>query len=516
MQDKNYKVLATKYRPSNFDSLIGQEVLVRTLSNAIESNKIANAFILTGIRGVGKTTTARIIAKALNCLNEDNITLKTSNPCGKCENCKSIAEDRHPDIIEIDAASHTGVDDIRTIIENTKYLPVIAKYKIFIIDEVHMLSKSAFNALLKTLEEPPKHVKFIFATTEIRKIPVTIISRCQRFDLKRVEDEVLVSHLQKVADSESRNIDNQALHLIASASEGSVRDSLSMLDQAFAYNLGDISIENIRQMLGVADNSQIHKLFENIAGGKAKEALEIFDNLYIDGCDCQTVIQELAEHNYLLTKLLINPEFKSAKISDDKIEHFKEIAKKLGINYLSRSWQVLVKGIEEVKFSSTTNLAAQMLIIRLVHLSDLPTVSSIIEDIKKKPKITAQQQVVEQEEPKNIDNFTDLINLFKSKKEALLHYHLADDVKPVKVADNVFEYNSDGHLPKNFNEKVKTCLDQWTGKIWKVAKSDEQGGLTMFEQKQLAKDNLKKEIEATKDVQNVLQTFEGATIMSIE
>ena len=304
---KDYTVLARKYRPGSFDGLIGQEPIVRTLTNAVEAGRLAQAFILTGVRGVGKTTTARIIARVLNCIGEDGNGGPTATPCGICEHCIAIVQDRHVDVQEMDAASRTGVDDIRELIESVRYRPSMARYKVYIIDEVHMLSKNAFNALLKTLEEPPEHVKFIFATTEIRKIPVTVLSRCQRFDLRRVNEKTLFDHFRSVADSEGVEVSETALDLIARAADGSVRDGLSLLDQAISHSTGLVDDRQISEMLGLADRSQTFLLFETILMGKIGPALKIFEQLYTSGADPSRVIEDLLEITHLLTRIKVTP-----------------------------------------------------------------------------------------------------------------------------------------------------------------------------------------------------------------
>ena len=313
-------------------------------------NRIANAFLLTGIRGVGKTTTARIIARVLNCIGEDGKGKETPNPCGVCSNCKSIKEDRHPDVLEMDAASRTGIDNIREIIDSVKYLPTASRYKIYIIDEVHMLSKSAFNALLKTLEEPPTHVKFIFATTEIRKIPITILSRCQRFDLRRIENDVMTEHLAKISENEGADIDQEALSIIANASEGSARDALSLLDQAISHSAGKITAESIRDMLGLADNSKIIDLFKQVAEGNSEASLSIFKDLYDNGADPILVTQDLLEFTYLVTKLKIAPSLNlKGQMAQSELDKAKDLAQSLPMSYLTRCWQMLLKGLNEAQ-----------------------------------------------------------------------------------------------------------------------------------------------------------------------
>ncbi len=373
-----YRVLARKYRPTNFDDLIGQDVLVRTLGNAIQSGRIAHAFLLTGIRGVGKTTTARIIARALNCIGKDGSGGATIKPCGVCSNCKMIGEDRHVDVLEMDAASHTGVGDIRELIDTVRYLPTSARYKVYIIDEVHMLSTSAFNALLKTLEEPPPHVKFIFATTESRKIPVTILSRCQRFDLKRIDMETLAAHLAKICGKENVEADEAALKIIATAAEGSVRDSLSLLDQAIAAG-ETITAPAVRRMIGASDNTATFRLLETLLKGDVAGALAEIRAQYGAGADPLLIVQDALEVTHLITRVKVAP----AALSDVSLsEHdrvaAKAMADRLPMAQLTRLWQMLLKGISEVRLAPSPIAALEMLLVRIAYAAQLPTPAEVI------------------------------------------------------------------------------------------------------------------------------------------
>ena len=381
-----YRVLARKYRPSDFTSLIGQEAMVQTLSNAIASGRLAHAFILTGVRGVGKTTTARIIARALNCTGPDGTGEPTAEPCGVCENCVSIAEDRHVDVMEMDAASRTGVDDIRELIDGVLYRPVSARYKIYIIDEVHMLSRNAFNALLKTLEEPPEHVKFIFATTEIRRVPVTVLSRCQRFDLRRVKFDVLVNHFAGIAESEGANIARGAIGLIARAADGSVRDGLSLLDQAIAHSGPETEITEdiVRDMLGVAERVQVFDLFEQLMKGEIAEALERFDSMYHAGADPVTILQDLAELTHWLTRLKAAPEAAEATpTSDLDLDRGRDVSSPLPMSALARAWQMLLKGLSEVRSAPSAAQAAEMVLVRIAYAAELPSPAEAIAGLNK-------------------------------------------------------------------------------------------------------------------------------------
>jgi DNA polymerase-3 subunit gamma/tau len=376
-----YRVLARKYRPSDFSSLIGQEAMVQTLSNAIASGRLAHAFILTGVRGVGKTSTARIIARALNCTGTDGEGAPTAEPCGTCQNCVAIAEDRHVDVMEMDAASRTGVDDIRELIDGVLYRPVSARYKIYIIDEVHMLSRNAFNALLKTLEEPPEHVKFIFATTEIRRVPVTVLSRCQRFDLRRVKFDVLVDHFARIAEAEGATIARGAIGLIARAADGSVRDGLSLLDQAIAHSGPETEINEdiVREMLGVAERVQVFDLFEQLMKGEIAAALERFDSMYHAGADPVTILQDLAELTHWLTRLKAAPEAAEATpTSDLDLDRGRDVSSRLAMSSLARTWQMLLKGLAEVRSAPSAAQAAEMVLVRIAYTADLPSPAEAI------------------------------------------------------------------------------------------------------------------------------------------
>jgi DNA polymerase-3 subunit gamma/tau len=388
----SYLVLARKYRPQNFDELIGQEVLVTTLSNAIKNNRLHHAYILTGIRGVGKTTTARIIAKTLNC--SDSEAAKNAKACGVCDNCRAIAASKHQDVIEIDAASRTGVDDIREIIDSIAYAPVMASYKIYIIDEVHMLSNSAFNALLKTLEEPPAHVKFIFATTEIRKVPITILSRCQRFDLRRLDENEITAHLENILRKENIEAEKSALELISKMSEGSVRDSLSLLDQALASNNHGkfLSSEIVEKMLGLGDRNKSIELFENLLLGNFPDALKNFSEFYANSSDVSQLLSDLMEitHKTISTKLISAYKFEG--YSKSQQEKISEIAAKISLNSLVRLWQMLAKGVSEINFSNSPKMAFEMLLARICHLVALPDLQQVLLDLDKTKNPIASNQ----------------------------------------------------------------------------------------------------------------------------
>tara|TARA_R110001592_G_scaffold3525_7_gene19833 strand:+ start:11931 stop:13691 length:1761 start_codon:yes stop_codon:yes gene_type:complete len=382
-----YRVLARKYRPQNFDELIGQDALVRTLKNAITSGRIAHAFMLTGVRGVGKTTTARIIAKALNYIGPDGTSDPTIGDTSDCPLCQAISEDRHPDVIEMDAASRTGVDDIREILDGVRYAPTEARYKIYVIDEVHMLSKNAFNALLKTLEEPPEHVKFIFATTEIRKVPITVLSRCQRFDLQRVGADLLIPHFQSICAQEKVEAEDDAIAMIARAADGSVRDGLSLLDQAIALSEKSITAAQVQNMLGLTDRAQNLDLLEKALEGDTASALDIMGSVYKNGGAPSVVLQDLLDLTHLLTKLRVVPSLEDVNqvLSGDQLTRAKDMAAKISMPSLGKAWQILLKGLDEVHTAPNPQNAAEMVIIRLAYAANLPDPSDLVKKLSEQP-----------------------------------------------------------------------------------------------------------------------------------
>lgn len=544
-----YRVLARKYRPTNFDDLVGQDVLVRTLSNAIKTGRLAHAFLLTGIRGVGKTTTARIIARALNCIGEDGKGGPTIQPCGVCSNCKMIAEDRHMDVMEMDAASRTGVNDIRELIETVHYAPTQARYKIYIIDEVHMLSNSAFNALLKTLEEPPPHVKFIFATTELHKIPVTILSRCQTFELKRVEGETLTGHLGRICDKEQVPYEAVALQLIAAAAEGSVRDSLSLLDQAIAHGTDDegkshVQTQVVRDMLGMADRSHSFELLGMLFKGEVKEALFAFRKQYEDGADPLYIIQELMELVHLVTRVKLVPELaEDAGLAESERNYAKALAEKMAVSHLTRAWQLLAKGLQEARYAPNSYMAAEMVLIRLMHASNLPNPSDLLRNLQQgnhmnssprgggggnaggagvsAPSVMAiavggSVQHVPSGQPTAmlaVHNFEQAVELFRDQREMVLYSHLLSYVRLVGFQRGRIEVNLLPGVAPDFVGKVGKYLTDWTGERWIVSVTSRQGESTIKERQEAAKKLAMQEAMETPLVQRLLKTFSGAKVI---
>ena len=546
--DIPYLVLARKYRPACFDDLRGQSALVRTLTNAIQMNRIAHAFLLTGIRGIGKTTTARIIARALNCVGADGKGSPTISPCGECHHCVSISEDRHPDVLEMDAASRTGVNDIRELIENAHYLPSSARYKIYIIDEVHMLSNSAFNALLKTLEEPPAHVKFIFATTELRKIPITIISRCQRFDLRRLSTEEMSEHLRDIAEKEGFTLENEALTLISHAAEGSVRDGLSLLDQAIAQsvdgNTAKITASTIQTMLGTADKTAIYTLFEQLSSGEIQSALQKFEGLYAAGADPALILTDLLDVCHTITQLKVTPQL-ADDVNTPELQRTKgkTLAEMLPMSFLTRSWQMLLKGLQEVQSAPNSKMAGEMILVRMAYSASLPSPAKVIKDIqegripqtqtlptppiapsvseapKKKHLITPDKPPTEQKpstEPIDIpENFTEWVELFKTHNEPLLYHMLQSDVNLISYEKGNIALRHSKAVTPDFLKKLREYIPLWTGMAWKITISKEKGQTSL---KKIAEQAIADEKDAMAKhpkVKAVLETFPGAYIKHI-
>ncbi|MEE8516164.1 MAG: DNA polymerase III subunit gamma/tau [Alphaproteobacteria bacterium] len=556
-----YRVLARKYRPATFSGLIGQDVMVRTLTNAIRSDRLAHAYLLTGVRGIGKTTTARIIARALNCTGADGDG-PTAEPCGECEHCLAIAQDRDVDVIEMDAASRTGVDDIRELIDGVRYRPAAARYKVYIIDEVHMLSNNAFNALLKTLEEPPEHVKFIFATTEVRKLPVTVLSRCQRFDLKRVDAADLADYLATIAKQETMEIDAGALALIGRAADGSVRDGLSLLDQAFAHSIGDggaITEDQVRDMLGLADRGQIFELFEAVMRGDAAKALELLEDQHRAGADAVLVIQDLLELTHWLTRVKLTPELADdITVPEAERALARTMAERLSMPTLARAWQMLLKGLGEVQTAPAPLQAAEMVLVRLAYAADMPAPAEIVRSLTQKGAETtagtanaaapraqpaspptapasgagpgagpgqpatalaasteeAPAPVTESTAPMPA-SFTDVVELFNAKREAVLHTHLVNDIGLVRFEPGRIEFSPGANAPRNLANRLGEMLSAWTGTRWVVSVAAEPGAPSLAEQKKSADQERLDEAKNHPLVRAALDAFPGAKITEV-
>ena len=559
-----YRVLARKYRPARFEELIGQEAMVRTLSNAIRTGRLAHAFMLTGVRGVGKTTTARIIARALNCVGPDGAGGPTVSPCGQCQHCTGIAEDRHVDVIEMDAASRTSVEDIRELIEGVRYRPVMARYKVYIVDEVHMLSRSAFNALLKTLEEPPQHVKFIFATTEIRKVPVTVLSRCQRFDLRRVEAEVLADHFTQIARKEGTEIEPAAAALIARAADGSVRDGLSLLDQAIALADGRVSEAQVRAMLGLADRTQAFDLFEAAMRGDASAALAHFASLYAAGADPALVLQDLLELTHWVTRVKLAPSAAAdPTVPEAERVRGQALAERLSMPVLARAWQMLLKGLTETQTAPHPGQSAEMVLVRLAYAADLPSPADLVRKAgtaapsgaapapapaERKPVRAAEpvasaprpqvgdsaagsrgtalarsapqpQALTEPAEPAEVlpqpDSFAAVAQLFADQREAILHAHIRNNLHLVRFDSGRIEVRPTEHAPPNLTNKMGELLTKWTGRRWVVSVSREEGAQTLSQAAAHEAERILTEAAAHPLVKAALETFPGAAIEAV-
>ena len=530
-----YRVLARKYRPQNFKDLIGQDVLVRTLSNAFSQGRLAHAFILTGVRGVGKTTTARIIAKGINCIGADGKGGATIDPCGVCANCTAIMEDRHVDVMEMDAASRTGVDDIREILDGVRYKPVAARNKVYIIDEVHMLSRNAFNALLKTLEEPPENVKFIFATTEIRKVPVTVLSRCQRFDLKRLGMEDLASLFSTVCQKENMPIERDALYALGRAADGSARDGLSLLDQSMALSVGEITSEVVQGMLGSSDRANILDLFEETMSGDITTALNHLEKMNQNGIDPLSIVQDLLEVVHLVTKCKVQPDYIDVSLSESEKQKSFNLAQKAPMVQLGRAWQMLLKGIEEVQTSFSPFSALEMLIIRLVYLADKPDAGARTPSLevgqKKKVEVvrddnallsiassTKNVKNINENDP-NIErcpsNFIEIVDMFEKRREAIIHATLIEKVKPVRVEAGLLEIEDTGDIDSDLPGRIGRLLSEWTDTPWQIALVQSSGEKTLREKMVDAELEAKKNAKNDPIVASVLSNFPGAEIKSV-
>ncbi len=548
--EPGYQVLARKYRPATFADLIGQEAMVRTLKNAFDADRIAQAFMLTGIRGTGKTTTARIIAKGLNCIGADGEGGPTTDPCGVCQNCVAIAEGRHVDVMEMDAASNTGVQNIRdAIIETVSYRAAQARYKIFIIDEVHMLSTSAFNALLKTLEEPPAHVKFLFATTEIRKVPVTVLSRCQRFDLRRIEPEVMIAHLSRIAGLESAEIAEDALALITRAAEGSVRDAMSLLDQAIAHGAGETTADQVRAMLGLADRGRVLDLFEAIMAGEAAKALDELGAQYADGADPVAVLRDLAEITHWLSVISITPEAaEDPTIAPDERTRGLALAEKLPMRVLTRMWQMLLKALEEVSMAPNAMMAAEMAVIRLTHVAELPTPGDLVKKLSEMPRPSGgapapgssaplgpgpvaratgpapagggggpQAALAPQAGPdlSLYPAFDSVVALVESARDIKLLIEVKTALRLVSYSPGRLEVEVTDAAPRDLIQRLGRLLQTATGARWGITVASSGGGLTIEEQEQAKRRAAEDEISRHPLMQAVLSRFPKARIAEI-
>jgi DNA polymerase III subunit gamma/tau len=554
-----YRVLARKYRPASFDDLIGQDAMVRTISNAFESGRIPQAWILTGVRGVGKTTTARILARALNYeLPDGSIKEPTIKMPVLGVHCQAIIESRHPDVLEMDAASHNSVEDVRQINDAIRYAPMSARYKVYILDEVHMLSGAAFNALLKTLEEPPPHAKFIFATTEIRKVPVTVLSRCQRFDLRRLDAATLVKHLENISTKEKVEIEQAALALIARGAEGSVRDSLSLLDQAIAHAAGPIRAEDVRQMLGLADRVRIVDLFEMLMKGDVTNALKELREQYDIGADPAVILSDLAEFTHFVTRVKVVPAVADdVTLSEAERTRGRAFAAQLSMRVLSRAWQMLLKGIAEVHASGRPVAAAEMVLVRIAYAADLPTPDEVVRSLGESEPSSARPQgnggsaqpqsyaprydgprgssrssaaavsprptddpVARLDEPAavptlSVGSFEELIALAVEKRDITVKMALERDVRLVRCEDGQLEIALEPNAPKTLVHDLQRKLSGWTGKRWIVVVSKEQGAPTMRAQAEAQQAEIERDVQSDPLVQTVLNRFPGAKIVGV-
>jgi DNA polymerase-3 subunit gamma/tau len=575
-----YQVLARKYRPETFTDLVGQDAMVRTLRNAFETNRIAQAFIMTGIRGTGKTTTARIIAKGMNCIGPDGTGQPTTEPCGACEHCTAIMEGRHVDVMEMDAASRTGVGDIREIIDSVQYRAASARYKIYIIDEVHMLSTSAFNALLKTLEEPPAHVKFIFATTEIRKVPVTVLSRCQRFDLRRIEPEVMIALMRKIAGSEGAEINEDALALITRAAEGSARDATSLLDQAISHGAGETTADQVRAMLGLADRGRVLDLIDMILRGDAAAALTELGAQYAEGADPLAVLRDLAEITHWVSVVKITPgAADDPTVSPDERARGQQMADALPMRVLTRMWQMLLKALEEVAAAPNAMMAAEMAVIRLTHVADLPSPEELIRKLQNTPPPSAPvggpgngggyaggpsggqgstQAMGSMGSPASgggnasggapmvstgaahgalgaqggtgaatalapetlqalarYPTFEHVVDFIRLKRDGLLLEYVKTYLRLVSYQPGRITIQPTQDAPKDLAARLGQQLQNWTQARWIISLENEGGGETITERENAVDNALRAEASAHPLVQAVLESFPKAKITRI-
>ena len=558
---KPYRVLARKYRPTSFEDLIGQEAMVRTVSNAFEIGRIPQAWILTGVRGVGKTTTARILARALNYeLPDGSVQGPSIHMPVLGTHCQAIMESRHMDVLEMDAASHTGVDDVRQINDSVRYAPASARYKVYIIDEVHMLSTAAFNAFLKTLEEPPEHAKFVFATTEIRKVPITVLSRCQRFDLRRVEADVLMKHLSNIAAKEGVEVEPEALGIIARAAEGSVRDSLSLFDQAIAHAAGTVRADAVRQMLGLADRTRVIDLFDSLARGDIASAFKEFRDQYDTGADPVVVLSDLAEFVNFVTRVKIVPATAdNVAFGETERLRARDFAAKLSMRVLSRMWQILLKGITEVQGATRPAAAAEMVLVRIAYAADLPTPDEAIRMLDENgggspvvsgsssasrggsgptssalsapramssPRASAEpasrpQAMAMRSEPQaaspalKLNSFEELVALAGDKRDLMTKTALEADVRLVKFEDGKIELALERSAARTMVSDLARKLEQWTDRRWAVVVSNETGQPTLRSQALQQRNERERAAEADPRVQEVLSRFPGAKVVEV-
>jgi DNA polymerase III subunit gamma/tau len=556
-----YRVLARKYRPSSFDDLIGQEAVVRTVSNAFETGRIPQAWILTGVRGVGKTTTARILARALNYeLADGSVKGPTIHMPVPGVHCQAIMESRHMDVLEMDAASHTGVDDVRQINDSVRYAPASARYKVYIIDEVHMLSTAAFNAFLKTLEEPPEHAKFVFATTEIRKVPVTVLSRCQRFDLRRVDADVLMAHLASIAAKENVEAEPEALGIIARAAEGSVRDSLSLFDQAIAHAAGTVRADAVRQMLGLADRTRVIDLFDSLVRGDIAGAFKQFREQYDTGADPIVVLSDLAEFVNFVTRVKIVPATAdNLAFGETERRRARDFAAKLSIRVLSRIFQMLLKGITEAQAATRPATAAEMVLVRIAYVADMPTPDEAIRMLEQNggtspvvagggaPRATPPSVSSIQSSPARavsaprasaeasarpqmiapasgaqpaaatlrIASFPELVALAGEKRDLLTKSALEADVRLVRIEDGRLEVTLERSAARTLINDLSRKLEQWTGRRWTVIVSNEAGQPTLRSQNEMQKNERERAAESDPRVKEVLARFPGAKVVEV-
>ncbi len=544
-----YRVLARKYRPSTFEELLGQAPMVQTLTNSFKAGRIAQAYMLTGVRGIGKTTTARLIARALNYKLPDSDDGPTTRMDQIGVHCQAIMESTHVDVIEIDAASNTSVQNIREIIDSAHYKPVSARYKVYIIDEVHMLSKSAFNALLKTLEEPPEHIKFILATTEIRKVPVTVLSRCQRFDLRRLDVSLLSEHFSNIAKKENINIDADALAMISRAAEGSVRDGLSLLDQAIAFGGSEVTGDEVKSMLGLVDRSRVIQLFEMVMRGDAAGAITEVEAQYTSGADPQTILADFAGFVHWVTKVRVMPEaLDDAAYSEAERNAAKEQAQKLSMPVLSRAWQMSLKGLDEVKMAANALMAVEMVFIRLAYAAELPTPDKLIKQLQDNPPAPSNGNVTQMSRPApagnrvsmpprgqtqmaapqpasdqpgpadNSADFTsmrDVVALAGKMRDIKLKTSLERMVRPIRVSRGKIEFALEPRAPQGLAGELSRKLEAWTGERWMVMVARDGGDDPLSVQDRNEKDNLFRQMQQDPLVGKVLSMFPDAQITNV-